>query len=75
MAVIKGLRKEFRLDEEEVKGRKWKQREKVIIDVSAADAEAKQIRIEWVDGRIGEVCGGWEGAGGEVCGYWGGWEG
>lgn len=54
-AVIKTLRKEFKLDEEMEKGRKGKgkQKEKVIIDVSAADAEAKQIRIEWVDGRIG----------------------
>jgi central kinetochore subunit Mal2/MCM21 len=54
-AVIKTLRKEFRLDEEVEKSskEKGKQREKVIIDVSAADAEAKQVRIEWVDGRIG----------------------
>jgi central kinetochore subunit Mal2/MCM21 len=50
-AAIKGLRKEFRLDEE--RGRKGKERERVIVDISAADAEAKQVRIEWVDGRIG----------------------
>lgn len=54
-AVIKALRKQFKLDEEATGSRKnkGKQREKVIIDVSAADAEAKQVRIEWVDGRIG----------------------
>lgn len=53
--VIKTLRKEFKLDEDAnmSKKGKGKQREKVIIDISAADAEAKQVRIEWVDGRIG----------------------
>ncbi|KAK0111662.1 hypothetical protein ONS95_002007 [Cadophora gregata] len=51
--VIKSLRREFKLDEKE--SRKGKGREKVINDISAADAEAKQIRIEWVDGRIGRA--------------------
>ncbi|KAH8651816.1 Cenp-O kinetochore centromere component-domain-containing protein [Tricladium varicosporioides] len=51
VAVIKSLRREFKLDEKVSK--KGKGREKVIIDISAADAEAKQVRIEWVDGRIG----------------------
>lgn len=51
--AIKGLRKEFRLDDEREKGRKGKERERVIVDISAADAEAKQVRIEWVDGRVG----------------------
>jgi len=27
----------------------------VITDISPADAEAKQVRIEWEDGRIGRV--------------------
>lgn len=55
--VIKGLRKTFELDEavSEKSKRKGKGREKVIADISAADAEAKQIRIEWVDGRIGRA--------------------
>jgi central kinetochore subunit Mal2/MCM21 len=48
---IRLLRKEFSLDEKLSK--KGKGRERVIVDISAADAEAKQIRIEWVDGRIG----------------------
>jgi len=52
-AAIKSLRKEFKLDENREKGRKGKERERVIIDISAADAEAKQVRIEWVDGRVG----------------------
>ncbi|KAH6715773.1 Cenp-O kinetochore centromere component-domain-containing protein [Leptodontidium sp. MPI-SDFR-AT-0119] len=52
-SVIKGLRREFKLDEKESK--KGKSREKVITDISAADAEAKQVRIEWADGRIGRV--------------------
>lgn len=50
--IIKGLRKEFKLDEDPKKG-KGKERERVIIDICAADAEAKQVRVEWVDGRIG----------------------
>ncbi|PVH78494.1 hypothetical protein DL98DRAFT_573095 [Cadophora sp. DSE1049] len=52
-SVIKGLRREFKLDEKA--SRKGKGREKVISDISAADAEAKQVRIEWVDGRIGRA--------------------
>jgi central kinetochore subunit Mal2/MCM21 len=51
--VIKTLRKEFKLDEKV--GRKGKGRERVIADISAADAEAKQVRIEWADGRIGRA--------------------
>lgn len=51
--VIKSLRKEFKLDEKVSK--KGKGREKVISDISTADAEAKQVRIEWVDGRIGRA--------------------
>jgi central kinetochore subunit Mal2/MCM21 len=53
ISVIKSLRKEFKLDEKVSK--KGKGREKVIQDISAADAEAKQVRIEWVDGRIGRA--------------------
>lgn len=53
VAVIKSLRKEFKLDEKESK--KGKGREKVIDDISAADAEAKQICIRWVDERVGRV--------------------
>ncbi len=53
ISTIKSLRKEFKLDEKPSK--KGKDREKVIADVSAADAEAKQVRIEWVDGRIGRA--------------------
>ncbi|CZT08045.1 uncharacterized protein RAG0_13274 [Rhynchosporium agropyri] len=53
VSIVKSLRREFRLDETE--SRKGKSREKVIIDISAADAETKQVRIEWIDGRIGRV--------------------
>lgn len=60
-SVIKALRKEFQLDEKV--SRKGKGRERVIADISAADAEAKQVRIEWVDGRIGRCV---VGEGGEV---------
>jgi central kinetochore subunit Mal2/MCM21 len=61
ISVIKSLRKEFKLDEKV--SRKGKGRERVIVDISAADAEAKQVRIEWVDGRIGRCV---VDAGGEV---------
>jgi central kinetochore subunit Mal2/MCM21 len=54
IAAIAGMRKAFGLDVK--KGRnKGKGRELVIRDISAADAEAKQIRFEWVDGRIGRA--------------------
>jgi central kinetochore subunit Mal2/MCM21 len=52
-STIKSLRKSFKLDEDA--SSKGKGREKVIADISAADAEAKQVRIEWVDGRIGRA--------------------
>ncbi|RDW64226.1 putative cenp-o kinetochore centromere component protein [Coleophoma crateriformis] len=48
---IKHLRKQFKLDENV--SSKGKERERVIVDISAADAEALQLRMEWVDGRIG----------------------
>ncbi|QSZ32120.1 hypothetical protein DSL72_001689 [Monilinia vaccinii-corymbosi] len=51
IASIKHLRKLFSLDEKLSK--KGKEKEREIADISAADAEAKQVRIEWVDGKIG----------------------
>jgi central kinetochore subunit Mal2/MCM21 len=54
VAAIAGMRKAFGLDVK--KGRnKGKGRELIIRDISAADAEAKQIRFEWADGRIGRA--------------------
>lgn len=53
VAVIAGMRKAFGLEGR--KGDKGKQRESGIADVSAADAEARQIRLEWLDGRIGRA--------------------
>lgn len=55
ISTIKALRKEFALDEKPSKKGKERQIEKVIADITAADAEAKQIKIEWTDGRIGRV--------------------
>ncbi len=52
-SVIKELRREFKLDEKI--SRKGKGRERVIQDISAADAEAKQVSITFVDGRTGRV--------------------
>ncbi|ESZ93244.1 hypothetical protein SBOR_6344 [Sclerotinia borealis F-4128] len=51
ISSIKHLRKGFSLDEQ--LNRKGKEKVREIADISAADAEAKQVRIEWVDGRIG----------------------
>ena len=53
VAVIAGMRKVFGLEGR--KGDKGKHRESGIADVSAADAEARQIRLEWLDGRIGRA--------------------
>lgn len=49
MDVIRGMGREFAAGG-------------VIVDVSAADAEAKQVRIEWVDGRVGRCVVGEDGA-------------
>ena len=51
VASIKHLRKGFSLDEK-LSG-KGKEKEREIADISAADAEAKQVRIEWIDGKVG----------------------
>lgn len=51
LSTVMALRKQFGLDEKV--SRKGKGREQVIADIGVADAEAKQVRIEWVDGRIG----------------------
>jgi central kinetochore subunit Mal2/MCM21 len=53
LSIVRTLRREFGLHEKE--SRKGKGREKVIVDLDLADAEAKQLRIEWADGRIGRV--------------------
>jgi central kinetochore subunit Mal2/MCM21 len=54
VAVIAGLRKAFGLDNKKGKN-KGKGKELVMRDITAADAEARQIRFEWVDGRIGRA--------------------
>lgn len=54
VAAIAGMRKAFGLEVKKGKD-KGKGRELVISDVSAADAEARQIRLEWADGRIGRA--------------------
>lgn len=53
VAVIAGMRKVFGL--EGGKGDKGKQRESGVGDVSAADAEARQVRLEFLDGRVGRA--------------------
>lgn len=54
VTVVTGLKDAFGLGEEKNRG-KGKGREQLIADIGLADAEAKQIRIEWVDGRIGRI--------------------
>lgn len=54
VAAIAGLREVFGLDNEKSDG-KGKGRERLIADISAADAEARQVRIEWTDGRVGRI--------------------
>jgi central kinetochore subunit Mal2/MCM21 len=51
-SAITGLRKEFGLDEKHGKG---KGRERLVEEINAADAEAKQVTIEWVDGKTGRL--------------------
>jgi central kinetochore subunit Mal2/MCM21 len=53
VAAISGLRKATGLSEKV--DNKGKGREQVFKNISPADAEAKQISIEWVDGRIGRI--------------------
>lgn len=54
IAVIGGLRRSFGLDKS-IDEDKGKTREPSLSDISAADAEARHIRLEWIDGRIGRV--------------------
>jgi len=45
------------LDEVVEEGRRGRGRQgEVIANISAADAEAKQVRIEWVDGGLDARC-------------------
>ena len=61
--AIKRLRRDFSLDETKAASRKGKEkdRERIIADVAAADAEARQIRIVWVDGTVARVLAGEKG--------------
>jgi len=63
ISTIKSLRRAFNLDAPDKKQKKRRERDRVINDISIVDAEAKQVRIEWMDGKIGRVV---VGRGGEV---------
>ncbi|KAI1080523.1 Cenp-O kinetochore centromere component-domain-containing protein [Whalleya microplaca] len=52
-AVIGDLRRAAGLESK--KGRDEEEAEVPIVNISAADAEAKQIRVEWRDGRTGRL--------------------
>ncbi|KAI1391988.1 Cenp-O kinetochore centromere component-domain-containing protein [Hypoxylon trugodes] len=51
-AVIGDLRKSAGLESKDAKA---KEGEVSVVDISAADAQAKQIRVEWSDGRSGRL--------------------
>lgn len=52
ITVIAGMRRAFGLSASKEQG---EGRELIFSDISAADAEAKHIRLEWMDGRIGRA--------------------
>lgn len=52
LTIFQDLRTEFRLDEKKMKAG---EEEDILLDLSATDAEIKQLRLEWADGRIGKV--------------------
>ena len=54
IAVIADLRKAVGLDAKKKKGRKSLD-ESPLLDISAADPEAKQVKVEWRDGRTGRL--------------------
>ena len=54
IAVIAGMRRAFGLDKSK-DGDKGKRRELTLSDISAADAEARHIRLQWMDGKIGRA--------------------
>jgi central kinetochore subunit Mal2/MCM21 len=54
LAVLRGMRKAFALDGSGPSD-KGKSKDIGVSDVSAADAEMRQIRIEWHDGKIGRI--------------------
>ncbi|KAI1001248.1 hypothetical protein K3495_g6950 [Podosphaera aphanis] len=53
LVALQNIQTELKLDEKDMNQDKG--REKIIIDISAIDAEAKQIFFEWADGRIGRA--------------------
>lgn len=52
ITVISSMRRAFGLSANKEQG---EGRELIFSDISAADAEAKHIRLEWMDGRIGRA--------------------
>lgn len=55
LGIIKGVRKRLGLDGRDVKGKRGSVGWDGVSDFSAVDAEARQLRIEWFDGRTGRV--------------------
>ncbi|KFY22280.1 hypothetical protein V493_06696 [Pseudogymnoascus sp. VKM F-4281 (FW-2241)] len=52
ITVIAGMRRAFGLSASKEQG---EGRDLIFSDISAADAEAKHVRLEWIDGRIGRA--------------------
>lgn len=55
VAVVADLRKALGLDDKRRDARDLSERRSAILAISAADAEAKQVRIDWKDGRSGRL--------------------
>lgn len=49
IGAIADIRRDIGMADNDSAGEKW------IVDVSAADPEAKQVRLEWANGRLGRV--------------------
>lgn len=55
LGVIADLRKAAGLTGKNNGGEEGEEREQRLVDISPADAEAKQLTIEWADGRTGRL--------------------
>lgn len=55
LGVIADLRKAAGLTGKKNGGEEGEEREQRLVDISPADAEAKQLTIEWADGRTGRL--------------------
>lgn len=55
MAIIKATRTKLGLDRNAIRSKRQDPDLGEVSNISAVDAEARQIRIEWSDGRVGRL--------------------